>query len=60
MISLSTDLNIDKIEIFNVYGKLILSERNQKTISLKNISTGIYFMKFYSDGKFGNKKFIKQ
>lgn len=60
MISLSTELNIDKIEIFNVYGKLILSERNQKTISLKNISTGIYFMKFYSDGKFGNKKFIKQ
>lgn len=60
MISLSTDLNIDKIEVFNVYGKLILSERNKKTISLKNISTGIYFMKFYSDGKFGNKKFIKQ
>ena len=60
MISLSTDLTIDKIEVFNVYGKLILAERNKKTISLKNISTGIYFMKFYSDGKFGNKKFIKQ
>jgi hypothetical protein len=59
-ISLSTDLNIDKVEVFDVYGKLIISRQNQKTLNLKNITSGIYFMKFYSEGKIGNKKFIKQ
>ena len=58
-ISINTELIIDKIEVYDTLGKLMKVKLASKNITLENLSTGVYFIKIYSDNKIGTKKIIK-
>lgn len=57
---INTNLSIDKIEIYNVFGKLIKNRNNSKKINIEQLADGIYFAKIYSDNQIGIKKIIKK
>lgn len=55
--------NFDKVEIYNLLGKLIYEEtvsNNYKEIKVSNLSNGIYFIKASKGKSAGTYKFIKQ
>ena len=58
-ISISTALTIDKIEMYNILGKLQKVKIENKNIFLSNSATGIYFIKIYSGDTIITKKIIK-
>lgn len=61
ILNLNTSLAVDKVEVFNVLGKKmnnIYFDNNQ--VNVAGLSTGIYILKIYAEGKSGVKKFIKQ
>jgi hypothetical protein len=60
IIYINTQLKVDKVEIYDMYGKLILTRIDTRNISIENIATGIYVAKIYSDNRIGSKKIIKQ
>lgn len=55
-IFIASDFPIEKIEIYDVYGKLILCERYANQIDLRKISSGIYFISMES----ATEKFIQK
>lgn len=59
-INISTNLQIDKVIIFNLQGKIIKKHINPnlKKIDLKGISKGHYFLKIVSSGKSITQKII--
>ena len=59
-ITVNSNLTIDKLEVYDLYGKLITSTENSKSISIEHIASGMYFVKVYSDNKIGTKKIIKK
>jgi len=59
-LNISTELPIDKVEIYDVFGKLLLKEFNTIHINIEKLNSGIYFVKIYSDSKIGTKKIIKK
>lgn len=52
---------VSDISIIDVSGKLITArfDLNSKTIDVADLQSGVYFVKFYSEGKSLSKKFIK-
>ena len=56
--SLFINGNFDYLEIFDVFGKLILSSNFKKVIDVSKLSNGIYFVDFKSDKKNSIKKII--
>jgi hypothetical protein len=60
IINIKTQLKVDKIEVYDIYGKLILTNLNTKDINIENLSSGIYIAKIYSDNRIGSKKIMKQ
>ena len=56
---INSDLPIDKVEIYDVFGKLILTEIKTQDLSIEPLASGMYFVKIYSDNKMGTKKIIK-
>lgn len=58
-INISSLFPIDKIEIYNVFGKLIKTKINSKQINIEQLIQGVYFAKIYSGRKIGRKKIIK-
>jgi hypothetical protein len=60
IINVNTKLKVDKIEVYNIYGKLILTNLNTKDINIENLSSGIYIAKIYSDNRIDSKKIMKQ
>jgi hypothetical protein len=60
IITINTQLKVDKVEIYDLYGKLILTGLYTKDFSIENLATGIYVAKIYSDNRIGSKKIIKQ
>lgn len=60
-ISNKNNLSIDKIEIFDTSGKLIITKNgNSSQIDISNLKKGMYFFKIYSDENVLTKKIIKQ
>ncbi|MBL0328444.1 MAG: T9SS type A sorting domain-containing protein [Bacteroidetes bacterium] len=63
-LSTSEQINDGSIEIYNVVGELILSQKiinQQNTIDLKDHATGLYFLKVISDSEvIGMKKVVKE
>ncbi|WP_282072513.1 T9SS type A sorting domain-containing protein [Polaribacter atrinae] len=62
-IKVSAVENFDKVEIYNLLGKLIYEEtvsNNNKEINVSNLSDGIYFIKASKGKSVGTYKFIKQ
>ena len=54
-------IEISDISIIDVAGKIISPKYNlnQKTIDVSNLQSGVYFVRFVSEGQFLTKKFIK-
>ena len=59
-ITVNSNLIIDKLEVYDLYGKLITSVEKSKSISIEQLASGMYFIKVYSANKIGTKKFIKK
>lgn len=56
-INIRTDLNIDKLELYDILGKLILKEtKSTKSFKLNNLKPGMYLLNIYS----GNSKVVKK
>ncbi len=49
---------IDKVEVFNIQGVLVSKSLNQNFIQVKNLTSGIYLLKVYSENGIVNKKII--
>jgi hypothetical protein len=52
-------LIIDKVTIADTTGKMVYCPENSEDINIADLSTGIYFMKVYSQNKVGCFKIIK-
>jgi hypothetical protein len=56
------DIQIDKIEIYDITGRLLDNQHpfsNQTIINFGNFNNGVYFVKIYTSGGIVNKKIIK-
>lgn len=51
--------NVEKIEIYNIIGKLVLVERNTSSLNIKNLDVGNYSVKIYTGNSIRTAKFIK-
>ena len=58
-ISIHTTELIDKVEVFDLFGKKVL-ESKSKELSIQNLEVGVYLMKIDSQNKTIIKKIIKQ
>ena len=55
------ELGIKSIEVFDVYGRKLLSHTSQQqTINISHLQTGIYFIKIATDAEVVVKKVVKQ
>ena len=60
-ISIKSELQIEKLEIYSMTGILLQSENNFKgKISVSNLAQGVYFLKVYTDKGMVVSKFIKE
>jgi beta-glucanase (GH16 family) len=58
-INISTSSALDKVELYDVYGKRILSQsKNMKTLDISNLNAGFYLLNIYSGNKKSSKKLI--
>jgi beta-glucanase (GH16 family) len=58
-VTLSSNSIIDKVEIYNMLGNLVLkTTQNTNIIDIKNLSKGIYLLVVYSENKKSAKKMI--
>ncbi|WP_167343408.1 T9SS type A sorting domain-containing protein [Flavobacterium chungangense] len=54
-------LNIEQLYLFDITGKLVLSQSGTKQINIKNLPKGIYFVKVRTDsGKVYTKRILKE
>jgi beta-glucanase (GH16 family) len=58
-LNINSDVAIDKIEIYNLLGNLVLkTNSNTKNIDVSNLSKGIYFLMVYSGFQKSTKKLL--
>lgn len=58
-INISSTADVDKVEIYNFLGALVLSTSvNTKSINIKNIPSGLYILTIYSGVEISSKKII--
>ena len=61
--AIGTELRIESIEIYNVFGEKVYSETisgTQKEINIKTLAAGIYFVKVKSEKEERVAMFVKQ
>lgn len=62
-IKIQNDLNISSIRITNILGKVVhsnINTKNEQSINVSNLKTGIYILSLKSENTTKNIKFIKQ
>lgn len=57
--SITIHETIDKVEVYNLLGSLLLTS-SSNTIDLSNQKSGMYILKIYADQKFSTSKILKQ
>jgi beta-glucanase (GH16 family) len=58
-INISSKLNLDKIELYDITGKLIISKiKNLKTLDVNDLKSGFYLLKIYSGEMRSTKKVV--
>ena len=50
----------DRIELFDISGSRVVAVRNQNTIQLENLVSGIYVAKIWKGGKYKVVKIVKR
>ena len=59
IINIKTQNNIDLVEVYDVFGKLIISQSEQvNTINVENLDSGLYLLNIYAEGIKTIKKVI--
>ena len=58
---IKSDKEIQKVEIYNLLGKLVIKKEKERfnQINLSQLQTGVYLIRFYSEGNIISKKIIK-
>jgi len=59
-LNIVSNRTVDKIEVYNILGGLVITEHNLNKISLKGLSKGLYIVKIYSGIAITSKKIIKE
>jgi len=59
-INIKTNLDINKIEIYNIFGSRVHTNNNSKKINLSNLESNVYFIKIHTNNSVISKKVIKQ
>ncbi len=55
------DIQITKVEVFNLYGQKLISKKEVESIDLSNLSKGVYFIRVHDlEGNMGAFKLIKR
>ncbi|WP_299365437.1 family 16 glycosylhydrolase [Winogradskyella sp.] len=47
-INIKTDEPIDRVELYNILGQLVVGNKNSKSINVEELKTGCYILKIYS------------
>jgi hypothetical protein len=57
---LSTNLNINRVEVFSSNGVLVMSSDSvSDAIEMNTLNSGLYFIKVYSNQEVNTMKFVK-
>lgn len=56
----NSNLVIQRVEIYNVLGEKLMSEKVESTIDVSNILPGIYFIKMFGESFSVSKRFVKK
>ncbi len=57
---INTEKNIEKLEVFDLTGKMIWNQKFSTALNTSNLEKGVYFLKVYDDlGSTTTKRFIK-
>jgi len=59
LISIKSKEKISKIEVFNLFGKIVHRNTNKNRINISDLTSGIYMLKIHSFNKVVYKKIIK-
>ncbi len=61
VLTIKTSLTIEKLEVFNVSGQIVMSESiSSKTFNMSDLSKGVYIVKIYQENDVvSTKRFIK-
>ena len=54
------ELNINRYEIYNVTGQVLIKDGFKNTIDISQLSAGVYYIKFYTESEQYVKKFVKR
>jgi len=60
ILNIETTYSFNQYQIFDISGRLILSEKFSKTIDISGINTGVYFIKLINASNVLVKKFLKK
>lgn len=60
IVNFSSNLPIDKVYVYDVYGKLIIKTLNINSIDLSQLNSGIYIVKIISNEIISNRRVIKE
>lgn len=60
IININSNKKINKIELYDLQGKLILKENETDQINISNLKEGVYFIKIYTNNGLQIKKIIKE
>lgn len=58
IVNIKSTMAIDKIEIYNVIGKKVTQVNKTKRVDIKNLKSGIYFLKIFNKDKSTTKKIV--
>ena len=58
VINLVSSVWIEKIELFDILGKKVLSSSNTKQLNVEHLKSGIYVLKVFSDNRSDSKKIV--
>ncbi len=57
-INSSDEYEIERVEVYNQFGKLFLNSKGKQVVDLSSLQRGVYLMKVYSKGKTITKKIV--
>ena len=60
MLNISTEQNLERLEITNVMGQSVLSQNYNTQIDVSNLVKGMYMITFYKENRSHTIKFIKE
>jgi len=58
IIYISSNVPIEKVELFDVVGKRVLSTSNSEQINIENLKSGIYLLKVFNNNRSATKRLV--